>query len=53
MAIWEDLAHPKTVGPIMNNSTPYGFIWFDPHDGPLVVEVPPRVLGYLNDSWGR
>ena len=25
----------------------------DTHDGPLVLEVPPRVLGLINDVWGR
>jgi len=27
--------------------------WLDTTDGPLVIEVPPHVLGIINDFWGR
>ena len=26
-------------------------MWIDLHDGPLVVEVPPKVLGVIDDFW--
>ncbi len=53
MAIFEDLIHPRTLIWAGNSSTPYGAIWFDLHDGPLVLEAPPGVFGLVNDAWGR
>jgi len=28
-------------------------MWLDTTGGPLVIEVPPRVLGMINDVWSR
>jgi hypothetical protein len=53
MPIWEDLVFPCTVGLTFNTSTPYAWMWIDLHDGPLVAEVPPGVLGAFNDHWYR
>ena len=53
MPIWEDLVFPRTVGLTFNTSTPYCWMWLDLHDGPLVAEVPPGVLGAINDHWYR
>ena len=36
-----------------NATTPYTWIWIDLHAGPLVVEVPPRTLGMIDDFWFR
>lgn len=36
-----------------NATTPYTWIWINLHDGPLVVEVPPRTLGMIDDFWFR
>ena len=36
-----------------NDNTIYNFIWIDTHKGPLVVEVPPMVLGLIDDFWYR
>jgi len=36
-----------------NSETIYGVAILDTKPGPLVVEVPPRVLGLLNDQWMR
>lgn len=36
-----------------NSETIYGFGFLDTKPGPTVVEVPPRVLGLLNDQWMR
>jgi len=49
--IWEDLVDSKTVELTANDNTVYSFIWLDTHDGPLVVEVPPKVLGLIDDFW--
>jgi hypothetical protein len=53
MPIWEDLVHPCTVGLTFNTSTSYSWMWIDLHDGPLVAEVPPGVLGAIDDFWYR
>jgi hypothetical protein len=51
--IWEDLVDSKTVELTANDNTIYSFIWLDTHKGPLVVEVPPMVLGLIDDFWYR
>ena len=51
--IWETLVDPKTVELTANDNTVYSFIWIDTHKGPLVVEVPPKVLGAIDDFWYR
>lgn len=49
--IWETLVDPRTVELTANDNTIYSFIWLDTHKGPLVVEIPPKVLGAINDFW--
>lgn len=49
--IWEGLVDPRTVELTANDNTIYNFIWVDTRKGPLVVEIPPRVLGLINDFW--
>jgi len=51
--IWENLVDPKTVELTANDNTVYSFIWLDTKKGPLVVEVPPMVLGAIDDFWYR
>ncbi len=51
--IWENLVDPRTVELTANDNTVYSFIWLDTKKGPLVVEVPPKVLGAVNDFWYR
>ena len=34
-----------------NDNTIYSFIWTDTHKGPLVAEIPPMVLGLIDDFW--
>ena len=34
-----------------NNNTPYTWFWLDLRNGPLVLEVPPKVLGLIDDMW--
>jgi len=51
--IWENLVDPRTVELTANDNTIYSFIWIDTKKGPLVVEVPPKVLGAINDFWYR
>jgi hypothetical protein len=49
--IWENLVDPKTVELTANDNTIYSFIWIDTKNGPVVVEIPPKVLGTINDFW--
>lgn len=51
--IWEDLVDSKTVELTANDNVVYSFIWLDTTDGPLVVEIPPDVLGLIDDMWYR
>ena len=36
-----------------NTETVYTIVWLDTKEGPLVIEMPPHVLGMINDFWGR
>ena len=51
--IFENLLTPKSLFLTANNNTPYTIFWLDLHDGPLVLEVPPKVLGTVDDYWPR
>ena len=51
--IWENLVDSKTVELTANDNTIYSFIWLDTKKGPLVVEVPPMVLGLIDNFWYR
>ena len=49
--IWEQLVDSRTVELTANDNTPYTWFWLDLHEGPLVLEVPPKVLGLIDDMW--
>jgi hypothetical protein len=49
--IWENLVDSKTVELTANDNTIYSFVWLDTSKGPLVVEIPPKVLGLIDDIW--
>jgi hypothetical protein len=49
--IWENLVDSRTVELTANDNTPYTWFWVDLHEGPLVIEAPPKVLGLVNDMW--
>jgi len=51
--IWENLVDSKTVELTANDNTVYSFVWLDTHKGPLVAEIPPMVLGLIDDFWYR
>jgi len=51
--IWENLVDSRTVELTANDNTVYSFIWLDTTKGPLVVEIPPKVLGLIDDMWYR
>ncbi len=51
--IWEQLVDSRTIGLTFNDNTVYSWAWVNLKDGPLVLEVPPKVLGAINDIWFR
>lgn len=53
LAIAESLADSRLVMLTANSETVYNFAWLDAKDGPLVIEMPPNVLGFIDDSWMR
>lgn len=51
--ITESLADARTLYNGANSETVYNWVWFDTKDGPVVIEMPPNVLGFINDFWSR
>lgn len=49
--IFETMMNARSIFLTPNNNTPYTWFWVDLKNGPLVVEVPPKVLGLINDMW--
>ena len=53
VVIWSDLLDAETLMLTANADTVYVMSFLDLSNGPLVLEVPPRVLGALDDHWQR
>ena len=51
--ITESLMDSRTLYSVANTETVYNIGWLDTKDGPLVIEMPPKVLGFLSDFWSR
>lgn len=51
--IWENLVDSKTVELTANDNTVYSFVWLDTSKGSLVVEIPPKARGLIDDLWYR
>ena len=51
--IWEQMVDSRTIELTANDNTPYTWFWLDLRQGPMVLEVPPKVLGLVNDMWYR
>ena len=49
--IFEQLLDSRGIVLTGNDNTVYSWTWLDLADGPLVLEVPPKVLGTANDMW--
>jgi hypothetical protein len=49
--IWEQLVDSRTVGLTFNDNTVYSWAWVDLSKGPLILQVPPKVLGAINNIW--
>lgn len=51
--IAESRVDARTLMAVPNTETVYTLMWLDTKHGPLVIELPPAVLGFINDVWGR
>ncbi len=49
--IFETMMNPRSIFLTPNNNTPYTWFWLDLRKGPLVMEIPPKVLGLIDDMW--
>ena len=49
--IFENLMDSKSLFLTPNTETVYNLMWLDLHDGPLVIETPPNILGIIDDFW--
>ncbi len=54
IALFENLMDSQTLVVTANTSTLYAYTYTDlAKDGPTVIEIPPGMLGFLNDAWQR
>jgi hypothetical protein len=53
LAVWADLLDARGLLLTAQSTTPYAFAEIDLKDGPIVVEIPPAVLGTLDDAYFR
>jgi hypothetical protein len=53
LGITEDLMDARSLFLTPNSTTVYSFAEIDVKDGPLVVEIPPGVLGPVDDAYFR
>ena len=51
--IFEQLLDSRSVFLTANDNTVYSWTWIDLSKGPMVLEVPPKVLGAIDDMWYR
>ncbi len=51
--IFEHLMDSRSIFLTANDNTVYSWTWIDLSKGPIVLEVPPKVLGTINDMWFR
>ena len=51
--ITESLLDSRSLYTLGNAEVMYNVIWLDTRDGALVLEIPPDVLGFINDFWSR
>lgn len=48
---FETLMDSKALFLTPNTSSVYMTAWLDLRDGPMVIEAPPNVLGFIDDAW--
>ena len=49
--LFEDLMDSKALWLTPNTTSVYMVTWMELGDEPMVIETPPNVLGFINDSW--
>ncbi|MEZ5461262.1 DUF1254 domain-containing protein [Dokdonella sp.] len=49
--MFEELLDSRSLFLTGNTESIYSLAWVDLKDGPLVFEVPPDVLGFIDDHW--
>jgi hypothetical protein len=53
LVMFDDLMDSKTLFLTANTTTIYNFAWLNTKKGPLVIEMPPKVLGCIDNFWFR
>ena len=54
VAIFSEYMDSKSLFLTGNTSTLYSFVLLDTEkDGPIVLDIPPGMLGFVNDAWFR
>lgn len=48
---WETLLDSRALVLTANSNSPYTCVWIDLNKGPIVLEIPPNILGMINDLW--
>lgn len=51
--ISESFLDSRTLYLLSNTETIYLTFWASTKDGPLIIEIPPDVLGFINNFWSR
>lgn len=51
--IGESFLDSRSLYLVANSETIYLTMWLDTRQGPMVIEVPPDVLGLIDDFWSR
>jgi hypothetical protein len=53
LPIWKDRLNTRTKVTTPNSDVVYAMSYLDLKDGPVVVEVPPKLQGMFDDFWHR
>jgi hypothetical protein len=53
LPVWKDRLNTKTKVTTPNSDVVYAMNYLDLKDGPVVVEVPPKLQGMFDDFWHR
>jgi hypothetical protein len=51
--LFENLMDAKSLWLTPNATTIYMMSWLEMKDEPMVIEIPPKVLGFLNSNWNK